>query len=747
MRCSRPPFAFNPTVISLALLAAFSPARADDESEVAQLTRPDSSVSMGLGAVSGNDRDRARFGQYNGMRKNDVYGLFDIDWNRRDDATGTWTSLEGRNLGLDSRELRFGQQKQGDWKYFAEYGELTRRSPYTINTAELGAGTTTPTVVLLGTPGTGSNLDLKLQRKSLGAGIEKWITPHLQFEVSFKNEDKNGARLFGKGFACSAAWVADGVCASSTNHWALLMLPEPIDSTTRQIEAKLNFSNDKLALSGGYYGSFYTNANGNLTPTVPATLNNPLGAPRLIDTGLRATLGLPMALPPDNQAHQVYVSGTYAFTPKTRATFKLGYTHATQHDDFASNGLTGAPPGVSNLGGVLDTTIAQFGLSSRPIPKLAITANLRYEDRKDKTPQALYSVEGTEPFANSKYSLKKTAAKLEGSYQLPAQLRGTLGIDYEAVDRGEFTSPGCAALDADGECIGSSVAGLSGLRAKTEETSLRVELRRAMAENLSGAISYTHGDRSGSDWLKPNALPATGVTPLPDAAIFSRTAIFPMIFMDRKRNKVKLSADWSPTEVLSLQLALENGKDTYSAPTTKGLRDMSSKLYSVDAVWAVSDKWKVTAYVSEGDQEIHVDHSTGYMASLRNRNSGFGLGVTGQPTGRLALGADLSLVNDKNIYAQALDASASANNQAFFATFAGLPNVVFRQTTLKLFGTYALRKSSAIRVDLVHQRSNLDEWTWGYNGVPFVYSDGTTVSQQPRQHVTFLGVSYIYRWQ
>src|SRR5437762_7714937 len=105
MRCSRPPFAFNPTVISLALLAAFSPARADDEGEVAQLTRPDSSVSVGLGAVSGNDRDRARFGQYNGMRRNDVYGLFDIDWNRRDDATGTWTSLEGRNLGLDSREL------------------------------------------------------------------------------------------------------------------------------------------------------------------------------------------------------------------------------------------------------------------------------------------------------------------------------------------------------------------------------------------------------------------------------------------------------------------------------------------------------------------------------------------------------------------------------------------------------------------------------------------------------------------
>jgi hypothetical protein len=36
---------------------------------------------------------------------------------------------------------------------------------------------------------------------------------------------------------------------------------------------------------------------------------------------------------------------------------------------------------------------------------------------------------------------------------------------------------------------------------------------------------------------------------------------------------------------------------------------------------------------------------------------------------------------------------------------------------------------------------------WGYNGVPFAYSDNTTVTAQPNQNVSFIGVSYVYRFQ
>ena len=448
--------------------------------------------------------------------------------------------------------------------------------------------------------------------------------------------------------------------------------------------------------------------------------------------GIRGILGSPMALPPDNQAHQLYASGTYAFTQSTRATFKYAYTHATQDRDFASTGFTGAP--TSNLGGRMDTNLAQVGLTSRPMAKLSLLANLKYEDRKDKTPDALYNLEGVNRFANTQSNLKRLSGKAEGSYQLPQGIRATLGFDYDSSDRGTFGLP-------------DSVGGLAALRQKTWEGGTRFELRRAMSETLSGAVSFGHSRRDGSIWLLPNRLPATGVTPAADESIIKRTSLFPAIFTDRKRDKFKASANWTPLDQLSLQLVFEDASDKYSSPGTKGLRDAGARLYSLDAGWTISEAWKVTGYVSRGDQQMQIDHSTGYMMALRNLNTALGLGLVGKPTSKIDVGANLSYINDRNIYGQTLDQAASAANVAFLNSSGGLPDVTFRQTRFNMFGSYAIQKTSSIRLDLVHQIAKLNEWTWANpaNGIPFLFSDGTTVSMNPSQRVTFLGASYVYR--
>ncbi|MGC2048219.1 MAG: MtrB/PioB family decaheme-associated outer membrane protein, partial [Gallionella sp.] len=493
----------NQKLIALVLLAAFGQVQAEEvidttqpaqpasaesvnaassaqSANIVQPAKPQSWVSFGLGGVSGDSLERALFGQYNGMRDNGGYILLDADVTKHDEETGVWTTFQGRNLGLDNRELRLLQKKQGDWKYSAEYSELTRNYPRTINTGVQGTGTTTPAVTLLMAPGTGSDLNLKTTRKSVTLGAEKWLSPSLLFEASFKNEHKDGARLFGKGFNCStpnpitgtssgSGALPPGVClpgapTAGVSQWALLMLPEPINSRIQQFEGRLNYSGEKLALSGGYYGSFYTNAYGSLTPTVPGTLNNPLGAPTALNTDLLGILQLPVALPPDNQAHQLTLSGTYGFTPTTRATFKYAYTHATQNEDFASMGLTGAPAGISNLGGVVDTNLAQVGLTARPMPKLSTLVNVRYEDKNDKTPIALYNTEGVYTFTNGHNSLEKLTGKLEASYQLPSSYRATLGADYESVDHGTWTAT-------------DSAGGITGMRQETTETGWRAELR------------------------------------------------------------------------------------------------------------------------------------------------------------------------------------------------------------------------------------------------------------------------------
>jgi hypothetical protein len=55
------------------------------------------------------------------------------------------------------------------------------------------------------------------------------------------------------------------------------MVPQAINSNTSQIDARVNYSMEKLRLSVAYYGSFFKNNNATLNPSVPGSLNNPLG--------------------------------------------------------------------------------------------------------------------------------------------------------------------------------------------------------------------------------------------------------------------------------------------------------------------------------------------------------------------------------------------------------------------------------------------------------------------------------------
>lgn len=712
MKTPNKQFAFSQKILVLALLAAFGPAHADEE-EIAQLIQPDSMVSVGYGAMTGNNKDRSIFGQYNGQRLDSGNLLLDIDVVKRDDTTGLWTSVEGRNVGLDTNEFRFSQQKQGDWKYLIEYNEMVRRDPRTINTGLVYAGTTTPTVVSLATAGSGRDIDLDIRRKAASLSAEKWLTENLMFEGSVKNETRNGTRLSGIGLACSDIIATTFPCTGTTG--ALLMLPEPINTTTRQFEAKLNYSGEKFMLSGGYYGSFFTNSDGALNPAVSGNLYNPdgtvLNTSTVPGSTLQGYLQQAVALPPDNQAQQFYVSGNYAITPTTRATFKYAYTHATQNDDFAGKGLIGSPAGVSNLGGVLDNTLLQMGVTARPMAKLSMLANLRYEDKDDKTPLALYGGTTT----NNLNSSKKLNGKLDANYQLPDNYRVTFGIDYATVNRSLPVSTATLPTNS-----------LSGLREDTRELGYRAELRRSLSETINAAVSYIQSSRTGGSWLSMGTNNATGT--------------YPMTMVDRKRDKLKLSADWTPLDILSLQFMLENGKDKYSAPTDKGLRETGMYSYGVDAALSMSDNWKLTGYLNQSNQTQHVDHFVGYLAELEDVNTTMGLGVVGRPSSKLEIGGEFSYMEDINRYKQSMATGAAIVG-------GGLPDVTYRVTSLKLFGKYALQKNADISVSLIQQMVQFDEWSWSNNGIPFTYSDNTTVTMQQNQNVTFLGASYIYKFR
>ena len=726
------------TVLVMALAAVYGPTyAAEPESTVVS----EGSVTVGVDGISGDSNDRAQFGQYNGLRAvGKAAGILDFNYYRRDDESGNSLVFKGSNLALDTRELGLAWKTQGNWKFNADYNEQIHYDPYSVNTGLVGFGSTTPQVVPI-VQGSGSDVDLKVKRSSVGLGFWKSITPSFNFEANLKSEDKNGSRLFGNGFTCPSS-IAPGCQGATTSNTgsAVLMLPEPIDSNTTQVDVRLSYVGEKLNMSLGYYGSFYKNSNSIISPNIPGgSLYPPVGTTALpLSTGLQGILSNPLALPPDNQAQFVDLTGNYALTDTTRVKFKLSYSQARQDQSFDGAGLTGAPAGVANLGGAVDTKLALVGITSRPIPKLSLLADFSYQDKNDKTPLAAYNLQGAGvnklTYTNMQLPLTTERARLEAAYQFTPEYRGTLDATYESLNRGVFTPT-------------SAIEGVSAIRQKTDETGVRAELRRTMSENLSGAISVASSSRNGSDWLQPNS--GTGVTTVTDPnASFLPSAIFPSTLANRDRNKVKLTVNWQAAEGLALQFLAEGGKDKFKSPTSyqQGLESAGMDVFSIDFDYAINEKWSLNGYVTQSQQTQQQSRSAGYVMSFKDTNTALGLGFTGKPSEKLEVGGTLGYMNDSNAYAQGLDALAPPESIALLNATGGLPNVVFRQTNLTLYGKYEIDKQSAVRVNLVYQRSTVNDWAWGYNGTPFSYSDGTTLNQQPNQSVGMIGVAYIYKF-
>lgn len=726
---------FQRKLLALALSAAFVPLVALAEDDAAPLT----TVSVGLGLLSGGSADRAVFGQYNNLRPDRAgFATLGFDYSLRDPDNSNWLQIAGANLLGDTRELGLVKKDPGNWKLSANYGELVRYDPTTVNSGLIGAGSNAPQVVALsGGPGSGTDFELKTKRTALGLGFAKTLSPRLQFDLDLKTENKEGSRLFGIGINCPSVITPSCLGTTASNvGWATLMLPEPINANHSQVEARLTYAAEKLRFNLGYYGSYYRNNNANLTASIPTSLYNPLGSLLPLATGLRAVLSQPVALAPDNQAHQIDLSGSYELGASTRGNFKFARTTATQNADFAAAGLTGAPAGVANLDAQVKTTLAKLGLSSRPISSLSLLADLRYEKKDDQTPIALYNTEGTFNYTNRNLSSEKRNGKLQASWQFNSDIKGTLGAEREAIDRGVFTAS-------------SATSGISALRQNTEETTTRADLRARLAETLSGAITLSRSRRDGSNWLRDNS--AQGVTEISSVYGvdpvngFSPTAIFMPTLADRQRNKVRLFADWQASESLTLQVAAESGSDRFSAPTSYGLRDTAMHQLNLDWSYALSDSWGLNGSFSNSTQSFNQARPAGYVMAFDNSNRGASVGVNGKLSGKLDVGANLAFVGDKSVYAQTLDSLAGSDAVALLAASGGLPDVVYSQTALKLFGKYSLEKGSSVRVDFVHQRNSVNDWTWSLNGTPYVYSDGTTVLQKPYQSVSLIGVTYVYQ--
>ena len=690
---------FKLTALSVAL-ASSAVWAADEEDQVKELTKPQSGVSTGIGYWN---NDRPRLGTYDGMNQKGPYFLLDALINQRDDASGTWFSLDARNLGLSTRSLRADWLRQGDFGVFLEYDSLPRDEPYTVMTGVQGIGTTTqrvptPSNVLGG-------LHLGTLREGFGGGFSKIIAGGFDFRFSAKSENKTGDRIWGRGGAAEFA-------------------AEPIDSNTRQMEAILNYTKQAFQMQVGYLGTWYTNHNS------------------MLDTALsNGTNPYFLSLPLDNQGHQLFVSGGYNFSKDTRGTFKVSYQRVTQDEQIpVGTGVAVTPTAPTSLNGQLDNTLIQLGVTSRATRDFTIAASLRSYNSDEKTPQ--YRVVGpTCPGCvdTTPLTIKTLSGKFEGTYRTAQNLALVGGIDLAKTERNvPVGDPNPAGFDNQRYVP---------FRTEVNETTLRVEARRSLAENLNGRALYAHSRRDGSDFTTTN---------MPQSDMIN-----PIYLADRDRDKVKVAFDWTVVDPLTLTFFVEYAKDKYATSDSRpyGLTDGSAALFSLDAAYRVAENWQITAFYSRDQTKAtqlgQRNASSGAgeavkQADLEDTGDTLGVGVRGQLMPKLKLGADLLYQKNVNKYPETVTLTGAGTLYPT-GTTGPLPDITNTLKRLKLNATYAMKKTSELRFEWTHELWKTNDWSWMFSdGTPFTYgatTDGTQVVQAPKQSADWFGVRYIYRFQ
>ncbi len=660
------------TVIAASLAAAFGTAQANwefdsEEESLAYHSRPESMVRFGLGYLN---EDAARFGQFTGLDDMGLYAIGEVRLVKLDDATGTWMRLDGRNLGLESRNLRFEHEAQGNWRYIVDYRKSPRRSPYTVNTGLAGIGS--DSVQINGRPL--RDTSLKTVRESVGLAGEKILARGFDLKVNFKHETKKGERMFGR---------------QGPN-----FLAEPIDHEMRQVDVVLGYTGERLQLSGGYYGSFFRNG-GNALWVDRATQN--------------AGAFSPISLSPDNQAHQFHLAGGYSFTPTTRGNFKVSRSVATQNDRFME--LFPGQNNISertNLGGKVVTTLAQAGISARPTSDLSVRANLKYEDRDDKTPVVQYYVPGataTSDGSNHRRDFRQLKGNVEASYRLPENFRLTGAVEYDKRTRNT-----------------QDVRSVS-FRRNTEEIAYRLALSRSLSQTLNGSIAYVRSERDGSRFKTNERLDGSTIP--------NMNLVAPLHLADRDRDTIRLRLDWMPTEALSLAFLGDVSRDKYSGREL-GPHKRRANFLSVDASYAISYDWQAHAWFTRDTSRAINRTGTDavrWQANLRTAGDALGAGLRGRATERLEVGADFQYSRDRSTFGL-----SSAED---------LPKVKYSLASLKLSAKYAMQRDLALRFDVIHDRWRTNDWMWQ----GWTYADGTTVNQDRKQNATFVGVSVQYNWR
>lgn len=684
--------------------------KSSDSEAVRELTEVRSEIEVGIGYVS---EDSFKFGKYSGLEDQGAYGVLDFDLRGRgryDSDSAKYWSLTGTDLGLDSRSLNYQQGEQGNYKLFLDYDQLPTHRSDSAKTIFDGAGGNNLTLPAGWVPsGTTAGMtqllpslksvDIETERRKVGVGFSKAFADRWDFKVSYKDEVKDGIKTIG------------GVIGNSGGNPRAALLPEPVDYNTRQLDAVLGYADARKQFQLSYYMSLFKDKNDSLTWQNPYSAIGGWDASAGFAAGGQGRL----ALPPDNEFHQVSASGGYNLTDKTRVSADVSVGRMTQNQAFLPytvNPTLAAsitqPLPSSSLDGQIDTTLINLKLASRPMADFRWNASLRHDDRNNKTPRSEYVYIGgdsqTQNTAatssnrryNEPYSFTENQLKLDAGYKLAKRTELSAGFQRSDTER-TYSE-----------------------REEAKENTYKLGLRTSLADSLSGGLRLSRADRTGSTYVGEEPFLSSyspGYTPTVDGGWENHPDLRKYFQADRTRDKLALFATFAPGEKVALGFNASYLKDDYSE-SEMGLTASKAGQYTMDATYMATEAVTTYAFYSYEDFKSGqdgrafsgganklpqaADPTRDWFARHRDRVNTVGAGVKYTiAKNKFDIGADYIYAASKSDVDVTTGSSLSSEP---------LPTSPTRLNSVSLYGKYQLQKNMSLKAGYRFEKYRSEDW-------------------------------------
>src|SRR6056297_777945 len=504
------------------------------------------SVLFGAGYVSD---DFFEFGNYRGLEQQGVYGALGVDltW-RAEDAR--YLDIYGERLGLDSRTLEVETGKQGSYKIFLGWDQITQHRADDTRTPFLGAGTSDQTLpdswVLAGTTDGMTALDASLrqinigrERRTLRLGVEFGGKSPWRYRADVKRSTRDGNAIRGASFIFRAVQLA-----------------APIDYRTTRFDTSIAYVLKRWQLEAGYNVSLFENDNDALQ------WENPF-------TGIfGAQLGQ-LAEPPDNQFHQFMLSGSWNQSRYLTLAGQIAMGRMDQNENLLQPTVN---PNLQNpelprarFDGEVDTRILNFRATSNLTRDLRARVQLRYDERDNNSSQDAFTQVITDTFVtgeaiNEPYSYDRISAEATLDYQLFSFLDLSASAESRETDR--------TLQEVE----------------QTTTDSYTFQARSNPVDRLNLRAEYKHEDRDND--LDP-ALLGPGVNP--DLRRFH--------FAEKQRDAYRFTADYALLENLFAGVFVEVADEDFK-DVDIGLSDARSESYGLDLSANFSRHVSAHAFVS-----------------------------------------------------------------------------------------------------------------------------------------------------